>query len=94
MPSAGTYDAAHCGLGVTYMTYQAAIDLDTRYSECWRWAAKEGAGPIWRNQIPVEIVRVFEKNGFIWRGYWYHFDTMHFEYRPEFLPAALPAPSK
>jgi len=20
---------------------------------------------------------------FIWRGRWYHYDTMHFEYRPE-----------
>ena len=26
-----------------------------------------------------------EKYGFIWGGRWYHFDTMHFEYRPEIL---------
>ena len=31
------------------------------------------------------IVKVFEKYGFIWGGRWYHYDTMHFEYRPEFL---------
>ncbi|WP_372236783.1 M15 family metallopeptidase [Campylobacter pinnipediorum] len=29
------------------------------------------------------MVDVFEKNGFIWGGRWKHFDTMHFEYRPE-----------
>jgi hypothetical protein len=28
---------------------------------------------------------VFEKHGFIWGGKWYHYDTMHFEYRPELL---------
>ena len=37
------------------------------------------------NRIPLEIIRVFEKHGFIWGGRWYHYDTMHFEYRPEFL---------
>jgi len=25
---------------------------------------------------------------FIWGGRWYHFDTMHFEYRPELLDAS------
>ena len=33
------------------------------------------------------IVDVFERNGFIWGGKWYHYDTMHFEYRPELLGA-------
>ncbi|MGC1959145.1 MAG: M15 family metallopeptidase, partial [Pseudolabrys sp.] len=42
-----------------------------------------------RNRIPIEIVRIFEKQGFIWGGYWYHFDTMHFEYRPELLAGRL-----
>ena len=37
------------------------------------------------NRIPIEIAEVFEKYGFIWGGKWYHFDTMHFEYRPELL---------
>jgi hypothetical protein len=27
----------------------------------------------------------FEAEGFIWGGRWYHYDTMHFEYRPELL---------
>ncbi len=43
--------------------------------------------PAYRNAIPREIVEIFEKYGFIWGGKWYHYDTMHFEYRPElFLP--------
>lgn len=33
--------------------------------------------------IPSEIVNTFEKHGFIWGGKWNHYDTMHFEYRPE-----------
>jgi peptidoglycan LD-endopeptidase CwlK len=35
----------------------------------------------------MEIVAIFEKHGFIWGGKWYHYDTMHFEYRPELMPA-------
>jgi hypothetical protein len=35
------------------------------------------------NQIPWPIILLFEKYGFIWGGKWHHFDTMHFEYRPE-----------
>jgi hypothetical protein len=31
-------------------------------------------------------VEVFERHGFIWGGKWNHYDTMHFEYRPELLP--------
>ncbi|MBK7265510.1 MAG: M15 family metallopeptidase [Ignavibacteriales bacterium] len=40
-----------------------------------------------RNSIPVEIVHIFEKHGWIWGGRWYHYDTMHFEYRPEIVAA-------
>ena len=39
----------------------------------------------YRNKIPMAIVEPFEKKGFIWGGRWYHYDTMHFEYRPELL---------
>jgi hypothetical protein len=39
--------------------------------------------PAYRNDIPLEIVSIFEDNNFIWGGNWYHYDTMHFEYRPE-----------
>jgi hypothetical protein len=39
----------------------------------------------YRNRIPHRIVEIFERHGFIWGGKWYHYDTMHFEYRPELL---------
>jgi hypothetical protein len=35
--------------------------------------------------MPLEIIDIFERHGFIWGGKWYHYDTMHFEYRPELL---------
>lgn len=65
-------------------SYAAAIDLNTRYSDYWYWNRNEH--PIrYRNRVPQEIVDIFERHGFIWGGKWYHYDTMHFEYRPELL---------
>lgn len=32
-----------------------------------------------------QVVETFERHGFIWGGKWYHYDIMHFEYRPELL---------
>jgi D-alanyl-D-alanine carboxypeptidase len=92
-PTAGTYvcrpveDTGRLSMHA----YGAAIDLNLKYSNYWLWEAK-GAGNIpFRNAIPREIVDIFERHGFIWGGRWYHYDTMHFEYRPELL-AASPAP--
>ena len=86
VPAAGTYNCRKvAGSRAPSMhAYGAAIDIDTRYADYWRWSP--GEQPRWRNRIPVQIVRVFEKHGFIWGGAWYHYDTMHFEYRPELLP--------
>ncbi len=62
-----------------------AIDLDVSRSNYWR---NEGQKPItWKNQYPQAIVDAFEAEGFVWGGRWYHYDTMHFEYRPELLDA-------
>jgi hypothetical protein len=59
-----------------------AIDLDKSMSDYWRWQR----GPLrWRNRIPQAIVDAFETEGFIWGGRWWHYDTMHFEYRPELV---------
>ncbi len=67
-------------------SFGAAIDINTKYANYWRWAGgKPGKVPKYQNQIPREIVAAFEKHGFIWGGKWYHFDTMHFEYRPELI---------
>jgi D-alanyl-D-alanine carboxypeptidase len=86
-PTGGTYNCRTvAGSHARSMhAYGAAIDINTKYSEYWRWSKDQNA-PAWKNRIPTEIVRVFERHGFIWGGYWYHFDTMHFEYRPELLP--------
>jgi hypothetical protein len=85
LPAAGTYNCRRvAGSRAPSMhAYGAAIDIDMRYADYWRWSP--GETPRWRNRIPVEIVRIFEQHGFIWGGAWYHYDTMHFEYRPELL---------
>ncbi|MBM4373404.1 MAG: M15 family metallopeptidase, partial [Deltaproteobacteria bacterium] len=64
-----------------------AIDLAMERASYWRWDLKEVVRglPPWRNTVPMEIVEVFERHGFIWGGKWRHYDTMHFEYRPELL---------
>ena len=65
-------------------SYGFAIDINIKYSNYWRWDSIDGSDSIpYVNRIPLEIVEVFEKHGFIWGGKWYHYDTMHFEYRPE-----------
>lgn len=69
-------------------SYGIAIDINTEYSNYWLWSnpkASETDKITYKNQIPTNIVKVFEKYGFIWGGRWYHYDTMHFEYRPEIL---------
>lgn len=77
---AGTERVSPHGLGI-------AIDLSTKQADYWRWGKPGPDGqPVYRNRIPQEIVAIFEKHGFIWGGKWYHYDTMHFEYRPELLP--------
>jgi hypothetical protein len=65
--------------------YGAAIDLDLAVSNYWLWDTPRNGTPVWRNRMPREIVDIFERHGFIWGGRWYHYDTMHFEYRPELL---------
>ena len=65
--------------------YGAAVDLNLHYSEYWLWDAGSNARVPYRNRMPQAIVDIFEHHGFIWGGKWYHYDTMHFEYRPELL---------
>jgi hypothetical protein len=65
--------------------FGTAIDLNTDYAHYWKWD-KGGREPLkYQNKFPKEIIDIFERHGFIWGGNWYHYDTMHFEYRPEFL---------
>ena len=69
-------------------SYGMTIDIGGNYKTYWLWSkagAKETDKVQYKNKIPHEIVEIFEKHGFIWGGRWYHYDTMHFEYRPEIL---------
>lgn len=76
-------------------SFGIAIDLGGTRADYWRWRrGKDGRPGPWRNRIPMEIVRVFEAHGFAWGGRWYHFDTMHFEYRPELFAAPCRALSR
>lgn len=79
-PVAGTERASPHGWGI-------AVDIGLGAADYWLWTkgARPGAPPPWRNRIAPEIVEIFERHGFIWGGRWSHFDTMHFEYRPELL---------
>lgn len=69
-------------------SFGTAIDLNVKYSNYWQWDCRctsEDIAVKYKNRIPQQIVDIFEKHGFIWGGKWYHYDTMHFEYRPELL---------
>lgn len=69
-------------------SYGIAIDVNTSYSNYWLWTnpgAKETDRLKYENRMPQQVVEIFERHGFIWGGRWYHYDTMHFEFRPEFL---------
>jgi hypothetical protein len=69
-------------------SFGMTVDINIAYSDYWQWACKctnENAAFIYKNRIPQIIADIFEKYGFIWGGKWYHFDTMHFEYRPELI---------
>lgn len=91
LPASGTFNcrnvsrtdrsSAH-GFGI-------AIDINAKFGDYWEWnRPKRSESLPYRNQVPWEIAAIFEKHGFIWGGKWYHFDTLHFEYRPELIVAA------
>ena len=60
-------------------SFGIAIDINIKFANYWKWDKKLS----YKNRIPKEIVEIFEKHHFIWGGRWYHYDTIHFEYRPE-----------
>jgi len=69
--------------------FATAIDLNVAFSDYWLQQRPLATEPLaYRNRMPQEIVDIFERHGFIWGGKWYHYDTMHFEYRPELLDDA------
>jgi len=81
-PPAGTYNCRTVvDTGEPSMhSWGAAIDINPAYADYWLRPRGRAT-----NTIPAEIVDIFERHGFIWGGKWWHYDTMHFEYRPEQL---------
>ena len=64
--------------------FGTAIDLKSDKRDYWKWASRKD-GEKRMLSYPREIVETFEKNNFVWGGKWGHFDTLHFEYRPEII---------
>lgn len=65
-------------------SFGIAIDLARDNRDYWKWASeKQGNSRL--KTYSQELVKIFEKNGFIWGGKWNHFDILHFEYRPEII---------
>lgn len=69
-------------------SFATAIDLNAQKAAYWRWQSPTQMETFSRRNWPTEIIETFERHGFIWGGKWWHFDTMHFEYRPEIIAYA------
>jgi len=83
VPPSGSFNwRAIAGTGeLSPHAFGIAVDINSDLSDYWRWEPSLA----WKSRIPFEIVDIFERHHFIWGGKWYHFDTMHFEYRPELV---------
>lgn len=76
--------------------FGAALDFTLPHGlgRYWQWSgcSEEGActypALVLKDATLQRVVEVFEKEGFIWGGKWAHFDTLHFEYRPELVGPA------
>lgn len=82
-PTAGSYNCRTIAGTSSYSmhAYGAAIDLNSQWGAYWRWGPRPAASAT----IPQPIIAAFERHGFIWGGKWAHFDSFHFEYRPELI---------
>lgn len=93
LKSAGTFywRAVRGAKRMSAHSYGIAIDVGVPKSDYWLWknpSAGENGKIKYVNRMPRKLVEIFERHGFIWGGAWYHYDTMHFEYRPEILEYA------
>jgi hypothetical protein len=70
------------------------IPVEKNLPDYWRWGPvgnkpEEQVGdfplPPRISAFPVKMIEIMEHHGFIWGAKWHHFDSMHFEYRPEFF---------
>ncbi|MCL2480572.1 MAG: M15 family metallopeptidase, partial [Spirochaetaceae bacterium] len=78
----------------SYHSFGIAIDINPKKlgnkQVYWKWTSiyneKWYSVPYsQRWMVHPEVVKIFEKYGFVWGGKWLPFDNMHFEYRPEIL---------
>ncbi|MCC9295137.1 M15 family metallopeptidase [Clostridium sp. WLY-B-L2] len=85
-PSSGTFNYRYIsGTGMlSPHSFGIAIDLARDRRDYWKWVPRT-EGSLRIKEYPREIVEIFEKNNFVWGGKWSHFDTLHFEYRPEII---------
>ena len=85
-PSGGFYWRKIAGSEILSIhSFGIAIDLNANLSRYWLWDEQRGTKSQRQSRVVPEIVEIFEREGFIWGGRWRHYDTMHFEYRPEIL---------
>jgi hypothetical protein len=79
---------------LSYHAYGLALDIVPNdyggKQVYWRWSAAWKSGwdriPLTeRWHPPSAVIDAFEQEGFVWGGKWYHFDNIHFEYRPEII---------
>jgi len=84
-PIAGTNRLSAHSFGI-------AVDLNPDLARYWRW--DEDPSSYRPDEFPFQIVEAFERHGFIWGGKWSHYDSMHFEYRPELILLAKQASTK
>lgn len=74
-------------------SFGIAIDLNPKLGGYWNWDKKvDKSDMAQRKKYPAAIVAAFERHGFVWGGKWYHFDLMHFEFRPELVAAGPRVP--
>ncbi|MDF1814577.1 MAG: M15 family metallopeptidase [Verrucomicrobiales bacterium] len=67
-------------------SFGMTVDLNPALGGYWKWGSGNDLHLMERRRkYPPEIVAAFESEKFIWGGKWYHYDLMHFEYRPEFF---------
>ena len=85
-PSSGTFNYRLIGSTsrLSSHAFGIGIDLNSHKNDYWRWNTRD-AGQKRLDSYPQEIVRIFEKHGFVWGGKWGNFDIMHYEYRPEII---------
>lgn len=69
-------------------SFGMALDIGVPQSNYWKWTDPK-AGELdhvkYKNRFPAEIIYAFERHGFISGVRWYHYDTMHFEFRPDLI---------